>query len=939
MQIRPLFILLLGLFNIALWPSQGQELPPIVNYTAEIYGANNQNWMVSQGPDNEIYAANNDGLLRFNGSRWALYPTPNQSVMRSVNAIGDRIYTGFYMDFGYWLTDNKGGLTYTSLMDQRAIQPIEDEQFWQIFTYDKWLVAQSLQRLIMMDLATNNTVIVEAEHTLSKAFVVSGQLYFHDLNHGLYTVQNGQKQLVNRSEITTIGRLVGAAFVMGKTVFAHENKGLFVLENSVFTPWSNALNAALSPYELYSVAATKNGRVILGTIADGLIALNQSNQSIDFHLTRSNGIENNTVLSLFEDAQSNIWAGLDNGIACINAASNIRPYVEQNGLLGTTYASAIFNGNLYLGTNQGLFFRPLDEKIPFERVPGTAGQVWSLVALGNTLFCGHNAGTFVVQEGQVSKISDIQGAWDFKPLNGRDDLVLQGNYDGLYLLRKNTSGLWRLALKIEGFDYSAKHFEITPNNEIVVSHEYKGVFLLKPDPDFENILAYSLIPEIKKGIHSDLETYQGTLYYASEHGVFRKTDETNEFIKDPELSALFEDHHYTTGRMIADKYGRLWFFTDQNLVGVSTDPIDGSYQFNYLSLPKDLRQDLPGHENLSFTAENEMIYGNAQGYLRVKGRTPSAPNLSTQFDRLTATDAEGESIDLSWQNPSALDYRLNNLSFNFHYPDYGKYNNILFSYRILPYYNQWSEWSEQSHFDITNLPPDQYSFEVRTMYNGIILKQPLTYNFEVTPPWYRSTLAMMLYIILGTLVIIGLNLSYRGYYKRQRDRMLKAKTADLELRDLAAQKEIMALKNQQLQQDIEARNRELAISTMSMINKNTTLNKLKSELVKSKEESENIAPALSIIDQALKNDQDWEFFEQAFNHADKKFFKRIKEKHPSLTPNDLRLCVYLRLNLSSKEIAPLLNISARSVEIKRYRLRKKLDLERDVNLSEYVINL
>jgi DNA-binding CsgD family transcriptional regulator len=225
------------------------------------------------------------------------------------------------------------------------------------------------------------------------------------------------------------------------------------------------------------------------------------------------------------------------------------------------------------------------------------------------------------------------------------------------------------------------------------------------------------------------------------------------------------------------------------------------------------------------------------------------------------------------------------------------------------------------------------------MYNGIILENPLTYNFKVTPPWYRSTLAMMLYILLGTLILIGLNLSYRGYYKRQRDRMLKAKTADLELRDLAAQKEIMALKNQQLQQDIEARNRELAISTMSMINKNTTLNKLKSELVKSKEESENIAPALSIIDQALKNDQDWEFFEQAFNHADKKFFKRIKEKHPSLTPNDLRLCVYLRLNLSSKEIAPLLNISARSVEIKRYRLRKKLDLERDVNLSEYVINL
>ena len=939
MHIQALLILLLGFLNITLWPCQSQELPPIVNYTAEVYGANNQNWMVSQGPNNEIYAANNDGLLRFNGSRWTLYPTPNQSVMRSVNAIGERIYTGFYMDFGYWLTDNKGGLTYTSLMDQRAIRPIEDEQFWQIFNYDKWLVAQSLQRLIMMDLATNNTVIIEAEHTLSKAFVVNGQLYFHDLNQGLYTVQNGQKQLVNRSEITTNGRLVGAASVMGQTIFAHENKGLFVLENNGFTPWSEQLNKTLSQYEIYSVTATKNGRLILGTIADGLIALNKSNQSIDFHFTRSNGIENNTVLSLYEDAQSNIWAGLDNGIACINAASNIRPYVEQNGLLGTTYASAVFNGNLYLGTNQGLFFRPVDEKIPFEKVPGTAGQVWSLVPLGNSLFCGHNAGTFVLSAGQLSKISDIQGAWDFKPLPGRDDWVLQGNYDGLYLLHKNSSDLWSLSHKIEGFDYSAKHFEVTQSNEIVVSHEYKGVFLLKPDQSFENILEYSLIPELKKGIHSDLETYQGSLYYASEHGVFRKTHETNNFIKDLELSALFEDHHYTTGRMIADNYGRLWFFTDQNLVGVSTDPIDGSYQFNYLSLPKELRQDLPGHENLSFTAANDMIYGNAQGYLRVQGETPSIPSMTTQFDQLTATDAEGKSINLSWQSETELDYRWNNLSFNFHFPEYGKYNHILYSFRIMPYYNQWSDWSELSHFNITNLPPDHYSFEVRTMYNGILLEQPLTFSFVVTPPWYQSTLAVMLYVILAVLIIIGLNLIYRGYYKRQRDRMLKAKTADLELRDLAAQKEIMALKNQQLQQDIEARNRELAISTMSMINKNTTLNKLKSELVKSKEETGNITPALSIIDKALKNDQDWEFFEQAFNHADKKFFKRIKEKHPSLTPNDLRLCVYLRLNLSSKEIAPLLNISARSVEIKRYRLRKKLDLERDVNLSEYVIHL
>ena len=80
-------------------------------------------------------------------------------------------------------------------------------------------------------------------------------------------------------------------------------------------------------------------------------------------------------------------------------------------------------------------------------------------------------------------------------------------------------------------------------------------------------------------------------------------------------------------------------------------------------------------------------------------------------------------------------------------------------------------------------------------------------------------------------------------------------------------------------------------------------------------------------------------FQEAFNNADKKFLKKIKSKHAELTPNDLRLCAYLRLNLSSKEIAPLLNISPRSVEVKRYRLRKKMNLPHDTNLTNYIIEI
>jgi len=169
--------------------------------------------------------------------------------------------------------------------------------------------------------------------------------------------------------------------------------------------------------------------------------------------------------------------------------------------------------------------------------------------------------------------------------------------------------------------------------------------------------------------------------------------------------------------------------------------------------------------------------------------------------------------------------------------------------------------------------------------------------------------------------------------------LLEKKTRELAVKELEAQKEIIQLKNTQLNNDIESKNRELAIATMNMIKKNETLNSIKQELQKQKTETQDVKPVIRLIDKNINNAEDWKFFEEAFNHADKDFFKKVKELHPQLTANDLRLCAYLRLNLSSKEIAPLLNISVRSVEIKRYRLRKKISLAREINLNDYFLNL
>ena len=187
------------------------------------------------------------------------------------------------------------------------------------------------------------------------------------------------------------------------------------------------------------------------------------------------------------------------------------------------------------------------------------------------------------------------------------------------------------------------------------------------------------------------------------------------------------------------------------------------------------------------------------------------------------------------------------------------------------------------------------------------------------------------------IVFFILHIITKTYYKRQKENLLEKTQREIELKELESSQKIIKLNNEKLRNDIESKNRELATSTMSIIKKNEFLNSIKNELIDGNEK--NVSKVVKIIDKNLNNTDDWKMFQEAFNNADKKFLDKVKEKHPDLTPNDLRLCAYLRLNLSSKEIAPLLNISPRSVEVKRYRLRKKMDLEHNANLTNYILEI
>ncbi|HPT31541.1 MAG TPA: LuxR C-terminal-related transcriptional regulator, partial [Prolixibacteraceae bacterium] len=230
----------------------------------------------------------------------------------------------------------------------------------------------------------------------------------------------------------------------------------------------------------------------------------------------------------------------------------------------------------------------------------------------------------------------------------------------------------------------------------------------------------------------------------------------------------------------------------------------------------------------------------------------------------------------------------------------------------------------------------EYLFKVRAKIGNKRTENEASFGFSIGKPWYFSDWMIAFYLLLFLSLFAAIHQAYRLRYKRHKKKTEQEQEKELALIRLENEATLARLRSDKLKAEVEARNQELVTSAMAIVKKNELLNILEQEL---NQTNPNVRSALRIIKENLEGNSDWEFFQEAFNKADRDFLKKLKEAHPLLTPNDLKLCVYLRLNMSSKEIAPMLNISPQSVEIKRFRLRKKLELDHEQNLTEYILNL
>jgi DNA-binding CsgD family transcriptional regulator len=298
----------------------------------------------------------------------------------------------------------------------------------------------------------------------------------------------------------------------------------------------------------------------------------------------------------------------------------------------------------------------------------------------------------------------------------------------------------------------------------------------------------------------------------------------------------------------------------------------------------------------------------------------------------------------------SMPHKLNAISLRFSSAVYEAAGSIEFSFRLRGFDSDWSSWTKLTYKEYTNLPEGSYVFDVKQRLTGGTTDEVFSFPFEIKPPFYRTTIAYIVYVfmlvlfVIGNVIILQRRIAHSVNEEREKHekKMLDQQRAFRE-QALIAEKEIINLRNDALQNEVEHKNKELANTTLHLIHKNKILNAIKSSLVQlndnglNQRKKDELETLIARINRELKNERFQKLFDETFDQVHDDFLSRLKQRHPELTSRELRLCAFLRMNLSTKEIAPLMNISVRGVEIGRYRLRKKLNLERDENLIDYLI--
>lgn len=936
-------------------------IPLLYTYSKTVFQGGSRTWDIKQDRRGIMYFANNEGMITFNGKQWKRYVLPNHTIARSLFIdVKDRIYIGGQGEFGYFEAGTEGDLSYTSLKNKVP-------QVYQGFS-DVWNTVELGSSIffrtshVIFEWSDGKIKVHRALQEWDFMGTAAGRLFAQDKKQGLLEYKEGRWVSIATSSLFS-GVKIAAIFEVkdGELRMVTQNNKSYRLQGSQL---ERLAESSYRDYYTPSAQKINDAEYVVATASKGYVVY-RMNGELQQEIGAAEGLPNRNVSSIFVDQQKNIWLAVDNAISVISYGSAIRYFRPNLSNDVTGYSTLVFNNQLYMSSSNGVYRAPLSSTAKdhsfsagrFTLIPESdRGEAWRLEVSNKELFLGHNRGLYKFEREQLRPLSSGVGVWRVLPLSATYPVAhsLVGTYFGIDLLSYTDNQFTHRSLK--GHFDSYRFLAQDELGNVWSSHPYRGIYRLKVDVA-KGAYKAQLFTD-KEGLPSAFQNYvfklKNKVIFTTAEGIYTFDNQTQRFVPAP-IYAAFKGMAVTF--MQEDAEGNLWF-TSGKKVGVARYmPQDGRYKITFFPEIEGLHTS--GFENINpydwnniyIGAEKGVIHINDEQY-RKEAHKPevliaSVRNIglsdTTLFNGYFLYQENAKQEQGKAQIPH-LASSFDSYRFEYAAPSYGVHAYLTYSYMLEGYDKKWSNWSKQTEKDYTNLSSGTYTFKVKAKNNLDEESVVASYTFVISPPWYKTIWAYFIYLLLASCLFYFIRQAQQRAAAMQQ-RKFDARVAELhyihQLEKDKNEKEIVKLKNEHLEHEIQSKTKELASTSMQLMENSGALTRLRMELTKLDKgmETDDLKRITSLLKDVESNTSNWDQFATHFDELNDGFLHRLKQKHSALSRNDLKVCAYLRLHFTSKQIAQLQNISVRGVEIHRYRLRKKLGIETEQSLNDYLSNI
>lgn len=916
--------------------------PHIINIHREKYNADNKNWSIGQDERGVMYFGNDIGLLEFDGIEWTLHRIPNSLIARSLAVLShNTIFTGSYEEFGRWDRDISGKLVYTSLSDSIDKALFRNDDFWKIWIAEDCVYFQSFSSIYVYDYKTIKRV--HSENGFLFLTKVRDEFLVQQIVGPLFRLKGRELEKIEGSDIfkDTDVRVI-LPYGTDQYLIGTSTKGIFVYDGHTFREWNSGLSEIINPKELNCGILSSRGTYFLGTILDGIYEVDATGKIVD-HISSESTLQNNTILSLYEDNLNNMWVALDKGISYIQYIDNMSCYTDPNGNTGAVYSGAMWDDKLFIGTNQGVFYITkdgLDSPNPLNNmklINGTQGQVWALKVVDDKLYCCHNKGLKQIHR-NLTVTDDYNigtGIYNLSEARIKDkDLLFLSTYSSIRIIDKQTSQVFKPGQISEPIINA----ELDHLGNIWLEHFNRGVYRCKLDDDLTGFRNFSYYGgNNTDGLPYKLKMFKvgGRIVLLGNNRFYTYDDIANKIIPNLLLDNCFENVKGVQ-QVIPIRNNEFWALTSNAIYRFLYDGYEASISDRY-NLGMNLSL-VNAYENIAILNDTTNLICLDNGFLLNYEKSVNNKNnikylIPPYIESLQALNMDGEAQYEDISQYAKILYDYNTVTFSFFAKDAFPMD-LSFQYMLENVDIDWSSPLKVNNVSYARLPKGEYTFMVRTVDNLGNYSDTVFYQFEILSPWYQTVWAYLLYVAVVACVLYLIWLLILRRYRNLHLQKIRARETR-RLKTLTGE----------LQQEVEQKNAELLTQTSFIIQKNELILKIK-EIIDdfySKNKTASLTALSQKINALLNNnmdsEEDWKTFLIKFEEKHTGFFKKMKILYPQLTNTDLRLCACLKLNLETKEIASLMNLSVRAVENSRYRLRKKLNLNPSQNLNEFFLNI